>query len=117
MAPREERSLEGNLDCGTDGQDFFTMNLTNPTVIKVKVKTCEHGDEPCQGNPTLPDAFTACGGPDDRVEGHTSKTITFTRNTTYIVFSNGVGTKEFDRPEVCLIYQTEPICCHQRQLK
>ena len=40
----------------------------------------------------------ACGGPNDRVMGDTTRTIIFPKNTTYIVFSNGVGVKEFHYP-------------------
>merc|ERR1712196_571136 len=72
---------QGTLDCGTDGAHFLSINVTNPTVIKVKVKTCDA--EMCQGNPAKPNAYTPCGGPNDRVMGKTSKTITFNENTTY----------------------------------
>merc|ERR1711907_113441 len=88
---------QGSLDCQTDGEHFVSMNLTNPTLIKVKVKTCDA--ESCQGNPLKPDAYRACGGKDDRVMGHTSKHIHFNENTTYIVFSNGVKSKEFYKPK------------------
>lgn len=51
------------------------------------------------GNPLKPDAYTPCGGPNDRVLGHTSRSIRFDANTTYIVMSNGVGVKEFHKPQ------------------
>merc|ERR1711939_759746 len=72
------------------------MNLTNPTTIKAKVKTCDA--DMCQGNPAKPNYYRTCGGPDDRVMGDTSRVIHFNANTTYLVFSNGVGVKEFHKP-------------------
>jgi len=87
-------SSDAPLDCGTS--DGLKMDLVNPTSLKVKVKTCD--TVMCQGNPAKPDAYVACGGPNDRVMGDTTRTIVFPKNTTYIVFSNGVGVKEFHYP-------------------
>eukprot|EP00658_Telonema_sp_P-2_P017602 TRINITY_DN16855_c0_g1_i3.p1 TRINITY_DN16855_c0_g1~~TRINITY_DN16855_c0_g1_i3.p1 ORF type:complete len:154 (-),score=35.40 TRINITY_DN16855_c0_g1_i3:292-753(-) len=89
-------ALAGDLDCHTDGSEYLTINVTNPTVIKVKVKTCDAAM--CQGNPQKPNVYRGCGGPDDRVVGHTSRELHFNANTTYFVFSNGVGVKEFHKP-------------------
>eukprot|EP00657_Telonema_sp_P-1_P008988 TRINITY_DN3179_c0_g1_i3.p1 TRINITY_DN3179_c0_g1~~TRINITY_DN3179_c0_g1_i3.p1 ORF type:complete len:171 (-),score=48.98 TRINITY_DN3179_c0_g1_i3:233-745(-) len=89
--------LGGDLNCGTDETDFLAINVTNPTVIKVKVKTCDA--DMCQGNPLKPNAYVSCGGPDDRVTGKTSKMLHFNSNVTYFVFSNGVGVKEFHKPK------------------
>ena len=60
------------------------------------MKTCDA--QMCQGNPLKPNAYNSCGGPDDRVMGDTSRVLRFASNTTYFVFSNGVGVKEFHKP-------------------
>ena len=103
----------------TDGDRFLAMNLTNPSVIKVKVhsqmdriatfrRLAENSVQPqvkacdavaCQGNQLKSNAYKMCGGKDDRVSGMTSKEIHFNANTTYLVFSNGVGVKEYHIPK------------------
>eukprot|EP00656_Telonema_subtile_P028571 TRINITY_DN3108_c0_g1_i2.p1 TRINITY_DN3108_c0_g1~~TRINITY_DN3108_c0_g1_i2.p1 ORF type:complete len:202 (+),score=43.58 TRINITY_DN3108_c0_g1_i2:92-697(+) len=89
-------AFAADLNCETDEVNFVSMTVTNPTVIKVKVKACDA--VACQGNPLKPNPYKACGGPDDRVAGDTSKDLHFNQNTTYLVFSNGVSVKEFHKP-------------------
>jgi len=79
------------------------MDLKNPTVIKVKVKTCDAvsvngSTAACQGNPLKPNWYLPCGGPNDRVMGDTTSAIHFNKNVTYMVFSNGVGVKAYYKP-------------------
>jgi hypothetical protein len=92
------------MDCHTDDKSFGVMNLYNPTVIKVKVKTCDAisvngSTAACQGNPLKPNWYLPCGGPNDRVMPQTTRTIHFNPNVTYLVFSNGVGVKSYYRPK------------------
>jgi len=91
------------LSCNTEGEDYLTIYLKNPTVIKVKVKTCDAvsvngSTAACQGNPLKPNYYLACGGPNDRVMGDTTRAIHFNKNVTYMVFSNGVGVKAYYKP-------------------
>jgi len=92
------------MDCDTQhSSDYLTMELVNPSLIKAKVKTCDAqsvngSTAACQGNPLKPNWYLPCGGPDDRVMGHNTRTIRFNPNVTYFVFSNGVGVKAYYKP-------------------
>ena len=89
---------EKELDCTENAPAAagLHMVLINPTKLKVKVRTCD--ETMCQGNPLKPAYYRPCGSANDRVEGLTNRSIHFNANVTYIVFSNGVGVKEFHKP-------------------
>jgi len=92
------------MDCEVAaGEHYLSMELINPTDIKVKVKTCDAvsvngSTAACQGNPLKPNWYLPCGSANDRVMPHTTRPIHFHSNVTYIVFSNGVGVKSYYKP-------------------